>query len=147
MHYGRKFIDGDIANGTNEHCFLQFDSSSEPLVIKVSISPNSIENAENNMKDNTTWDFDAVHQKAVSAWEKELGNIRIDGTNEQKTIFYTGLYHAYLQPNVISDLNGDYMRTDYETGHLKSGEKHYSTFSLWDTYRAAHPLYTILKTH
>lgn len=145
MHYGHKFYDGDIANGTNERCFLQFEPSSEPLIVKVSLSPNSIENAEENMKDNLAWDFDAVRRKTVMAWEKELGNIRIEGTNDQKTIFYTGLYHAYVQPNVISDVDGDYMRTDYETGHLKPGEKHYSTFSLWDTYRAAHPLYTILK--
>ncbi len=145
MNYGIRFFDGDMANGTNEHCFLQFAPSSEPLLVKVSISPNSIENAESNMSDNPTWDFESVRQQAVASWENELGNVRIDGTNEQKTIFYTGLYHAYLQPNIISDLNGDYMRTDYATGRLEAGEKHYSTFSLWDTYRAAHPLYTILK--
>ena len=86
-----------------------------------------------------------MRQQAHDQWEKEMANIRIDGTQEQKTIFYTGLYHAYFQPNTVSDMNGDYMRTDYETGHLPKGERHYSTFSLWDTYRAAHPLYTLLQ--
>jgi predicted alpha-1,2-mannosidase len=86
-----------------------------------------------------------VRRQADEAWEKELGNIRIDATKDQKTIFYTGLYHAYTQPNQISDLNGEYMKTDFTTGKLSDGDCHYSTFSLWDTFRAAHPLYTLLK--
>lgn len=141
----RNFFDGDYANGTNEHCYLEFEPSTEPLLVKVAISPNSIENARLNMSENPGWDFDAVHKAAVDSWEKEMSNVRVDGTRDQKCIFYTGLYHAYIQPNVISDVNGDYMRTDYTTGRLPKGEQHYSTFSLWDTFRAAHPMYTLLK--
>lgn len=146
MHKKLKFFDGDRTNGTNEHCFLEFEESDQPLIVKVAISPNSVENARLNMAENPGWDFDRVHQNAVAAWEKELSNIRVDGTYDQKCIFYTGLYHAYIQPNTISDINGEYMRTDYVTAMLPKGDTHYSTFSLWDTFRAAHPLYTLLKT-
>lgn len=143
--YNEVFPNGDLANGRNVKCFLGFDESSEPLIVKVAISPVSIENAKENMQENPDFNFDAVHQKAVNAWEKELSNIRIDASDEQKAIFYTGLYHAYIQPNTVSDINGDFMKADYTTGHVQKGQTQYSTFSLWDTFRAAHPLYTILQ--
>lgn len=145
MNNSRRYYDNDQTNGQNCRIFLQFDEAPEPLLVKVAISPNSIENARENVAENPGWDFDSVHQKAVQAWEKEMDNIRIDATEDQKVIFYTGLYHAYLQPNIISDLNGDYMRTDYTTGRVPQGQVHQSTFSLWDTYRACHPLYTLLR--
>ena len=81
----------------------------------------------------------------MAAWEKELANIRIDGTDDQKAIFYTGLYHAYIQPNTVSDVNGAYTRSDFTDARLPEGETHYSTFSLWDTFRACNPLYALLK--
>lgn len=140
-----KLEGSDLVNGRNIKCFLQFAQSGEPLQAKVAISATSIENARANMSENKGLGFDKISNLARQAWEKELGNIRIDGTDDQKTIFYTGLYHAYLQPNIVSDLSGDYMRTDYTIARLPKGETHYSTFSLWDTFRAAHPLYTILK--
>ncbi|MCR5131200.1 MAG: GH92 family glycosyl hydrolase [Prevotella sp.] len=141
----RVFRDGKLSNGRNVRVFLSFGESSEPLLVKVALSPNSIENAKENMQENKGWDFEAVREKAHEAWQRELANIRIDGTEEQKVIFYTGLYHAYIQPNIISDINGTYPRTDFAEGRLPKGQGHYSTFSLWDTYRAAHPLYTILQ--
>ena len=74
----------------------------------------SVDNARENMEaENPGWDFEAVQQQAVAAWEKELANIRIDGTDDQKAIFYTGLYHAYIQPNTVSDVNGAYTRSDF----------------------------------
>ena len=106
---------------------------------KVALSPVSVANAKENMGENPGWDFDAVHRQAVAAWEKELANVRVDGTEDQKAIFYTGLYHAF------SDCNGEFMYADYTTGKLPAGETHYSTFSLWDTFRACHPMYTLLK--
>lgn len=140
------FVGGDVANGRNTKCFLSFGSASAPLLVKVALSPVSIENACANMAaENPDWDFDAVVRNAENAWERELSNIRIDGTDEQKAIFYTGLYHAYIQPNTISDANGDYVRSDYTVGRLAKGETQYSTFSLWDTFRACNPLYTLLK--
>jgi len=142
---GIYYHDGHIANGPDACCFLSFNDVSNPLIVKVAISPISSENAKNNMEENTGWDFDSIRQQTVEAWEKELSNIHVEGTLDQKTIFYTGLYHAYIQPNAFSDCNGEYMKTDYTIGQLMKGEINYSTFSFWDTYRAVHPLYTILK--
>ncbi|WP_255406384.1 GH92 family glycosyl hydrolase [Prevotella sp. KH2C16] len=140
------FLKGDVANGRNTKCFLSFSSTSEPLLVKVALSPVSVENARLNMeKENPSWNFDTIAKDAETAWEKELSNIRIDGTDEQKAIFYTGLYHAYIQPNTISDANGDYVRSDYTVARLPEGDTQYSTFSLWDTFRACNPLYTLLK--
>ena len=96
--------------------YLSFAPSSEPLIVKVALSPVSVANAKENMGENPGWDFDAVHRQAVAAWEKELANVRVDGTEDQKAIFYTGLYHAYIQPNTISDCNGEFMYADYTTG-------------------------------
>lgn len=141
----RIFRDGDVTNGRSVRAFLSFGEGTEPLLVKVALSAVSYDNAKLNMDENKGWDFDAVRQQADEAWEKELGNIHIDATKDQKAIFYTGLYHAYIQPNQISDLNGEYMKTDFTTGKLSDGDCHYSTFSLWDTFRAAHPLYTLLK--
>lgn len=140
------FPNGDVANGRDTKCFLSFGSTSGPLLVKVALSPVSIGNARANMeKENPSWNFDAVAENAEGAWEREFSNIRVDGTDEQKAIFYTGLYHAYIQPNTISDANGDYVRSDYTVGRLQEGETQYSTFSLWDTFRACNPLYTLLK--
>lgn len=137
---------GGIANGRNVKCFLSFKQSAEPLLVKVGISPVSVENAKENLEaENLAWDFDAVSSANREAWEHELGNVRIDGTDEQKAIFYTGLYHAYIQPNTISDVNGDYVKSDYTIGRLPKGDTEYSTFSNWDTFRACNPLYTLLK--
>ena len=140
------YVDGDVANGRDTRCFLDFGASSEPLIVKVALSPVSVDNARENMEaENPGWSFEAVQQQAVAAWEKELANIRIDGTDDQKAIFYTGLYHAYIQPNTVSDVNGAYTRSDFTDARLPEGETHYSTFSLWDTFRACNPLYALLK--
>ena len=143
--YNHIYHNGDCANGKDVKCFLSFEPSSEPLIVKVALSPVNADNARMNLRENDTWNFDAVRQKAVDAWEKELSNIRIEGTDDQKAIFYTGLYHAYIQPNTISDINGEFMFANYTTGRTEYGEAHYSTFSLWDTFRACHPMYTLLK--
>lgn len=137
---------GDVANGKETRCFLDFGNLSEPLTVKVALSPVSIEGARHNMEaENPGWDFDAIHRRAVKAWEGELANIRIDGTDDQKAIFYTGLYHAYIQPNAVSDVTGEYSRTDFSTARLPEGDTQYSTFSQWDTFRACNPLYTLLQ--
>jgi len=143
--YNHIYHNVDWANGKDVKCFLGFEPSSEPLIVKVALSPVNADNAQMNLRENDTWNFEAVRQQAVAAWEKELGNIRIEGTDDQKAIFYTGLYHAYIQPNTISDINGEFMYANYTTGKTEKGEAHYSTFSLWDTFRACHPMYTLLK--
>ncbi|HEY0176896.1 MAG TPA: glycoside hydrolase family 92 protein, partial [Pedobacter sp.] len=104
-----------------------------------------VENARENMKAELSgWDFDKVADKTADKWEKELGKIVVEGTPVQKQIFYTGLYHAFTQPNNMADVNGDYQASDLTIKNAPD-KKHYSTFSLWDTYRAAHPLYTLTQ--
>lgn len=144
----RRHVDTPVINGTNLHGLFSFDrKGNDELIAKVALSPVSIENARQNMTAEVpAWNFDEVSAAAEQSWENELGKIRIQGTDLQKTIFYTALYHTMVQPNTMSDANGEYMATDYTTRQLKEGETHYSTFSLWDTFRAAHPLYTLLHT-
>ncbi|MGF7229748.1 GH92 family glycosyl hydrolase [Arachidicoccus sp.] len=135
-----------IINGTNVRAALNFDTKdATPLLIKVGLSENSIANAKANLNAEISgWDFDGVVKQAQAKWEKELDKIKIEGTQEQKQIFYTGLYHAFTQPNNLADDNGDYMGADYSL-HKAADKTDYSTFSLWDTYRAANPLYTIIQ--
>lgn len=117
----------------------------EQVFVKVGISAVSIENARQNLAaEIPAWDFDAIVSNAENAWEKELEKIKVEGTEKQKRIFYTGLYHAFIQPNNIADVNGDFPEADFTVGNA-ADKKHYSTFSLWDTYRAAHPLYTLVQ--
>lgn len=142
----RKYVNTPVINGTNLQGLFRFDKKeSDVLITKVALSPVSIENARLNMaKEVPDWDFDSVVSTAEHAWEKELQKIIIQGTDLQKTIFYTALYHTMVQPNTMSDVNGEYMAADYTSRSVKADEIHYSTFSLWDTFRAAHPLYTLL---
>ena len=92
-----------------------------------------------------TWN--RKHRTGISTadWEKQLGKIEVKGTEVQKEIFYTALYHTMIQPNTMSDVNGEYMAADYTTRKVANNETHYTTFSLWDTFRASHPLYTLLE--
>ncbi|NTW24680.1 MAG: glycoside hydrolase family 92 protein [Lentimicrobium sp.] len=142
----RVYPDGIIANHTNLKMTATFDNNSnEPLIIKVGLSSVSYEGARANLAAEISgFDFDLEVSKVKKAWNKELSMIDIEGDEKQKTIFYTALYHTCIQPNNIADVNGDYININGEKCNAADG-KHYSTFSLWDTYRAAHPLYTIIQ--
>ncbi|MDA3853306.1 MAG: GH92 family glycosyl hydrolase, partial [Bacteroidales bacterium] len=135
-----------IANHKDLKTILTFDNNkAEPLSVKVGLSSVSYVGARNNLKaEISDFDFDRIKKKAENTWDKELAVIEIEGTPEQKEIFYTALYHTFIHPNNIADVNGDYIDSN---GELKNApdKKHYSTFSLWDTYRAAHPLLTITQ--
>ena len=105
-----------------------------------------MENARQNMEQEAPhWDFDRYMAAADADWEKQLGKIEIKGTEVQKEIFYTALYHTMIQPNIMSDVNGEYMAADYTARNVGDNETHNTTFSLWDTFRASHPLYTLLE--
>jgi predicted alpha-1,2-mannosidase len=136
----------NLINGTSVKAALNFNTANnEQLLVKVALSPVSVDNARQNMKAELAgWDFDNTVKQTAAAWEKELGKIAIEGTTEQKQIFYTGLYHAFTQPNNVADVNGDYQASDLTIKNAPD-KTHYSTFSLWDTYRAAHPLYTLIQ--
>lgn len=133
--------------GTSVKAVFNFDTKDgEKILVKVALSPVSIENARLNLKTEVPdWDFDQVARETENKWEKELQKVSVDGTKEQKEVFYTALYHAFVQPNNIADVNGDYQAPDMAVRSAPD-KTNYSTFSLWDTFRAAHPLYTILQT-
>lgn len=148
--HGTVYKDISVLNSTSLKAVFDFDTSDgQPLLAKIAISPVSVDNARQNMETELAgWNFDKTVQNAYDQWNKELGKIQIEANDVEKEIFYTALYHAFIQPNAMSDVNGDYMASDFTVKNINDnygGEGHYSTFSLWDTYRGAHPLYTILQ--
>ena len=120
-------------------------NAATPVFVKVALSPVSIGNAKLNMQQELPhWNFEQVIADADAAWNKQLNKIKIETINDaDKRVFYTALYHSIIAPSVFSDVNGDYRGADAKTYHDKSFTN-YTTFSLWDTYRAAHPLMTII---
>lgn len=123
-----------------------FDTEAgEEIYVKVALSPVSIENAKLNMTTELSgWDFGKTVVEANEAWNKELNKIQIETTDESvKRVFYTGLYHTMIAPSEFNDVNNDYMGTDKKV-YKNAPFTNYTTFSLWDTYRAAHPLMTII---
>lgn len=123
---------------------FSFDDATKPLLVRVGISAVSVDNAKANLRaEIKDWNFDRVAQEADAAWNDELGKIKVETPNlDDKTIFYTGLYHTMTAPSVFSDVNGQYRGSD---GKIYQGDfVNYTTLSLWDTYRAAHPLMTII---
>ena len=118
----------------------------EQILMKVALSPVSIEGAKANMQAELPgWDFDAVAQEAEKAWNNELGKIRIETADEDiRKIFYTALYHTMIAPSTFCDIDGAYRGADGQS-HADPGHITHTTFSLWDTYRAAMPLYSIFQ--
>ena len=123
---------------------LTFEDISKPVMVKCAISAVSVEDAKANLKAELPgWDFKATVAAANQAWNDELGKIDVDTDDETvRTIFYTALYHTMTAPSVFSDVTGNYRGAD---GKVHHGDfTNYTTFSLWDTYRAAHPLMTLI---
>lgn len=117
----------------------------EKISVKVSLSPTSYEGAKLNMSEIKGWDFNKVKQEAEQLWDKQLSKIEITETDKDKlSIFYTALYHTMVQPNIAQDIDGKYRGRDNKV-HNGEGFDYYSVFSLWDTFRAAHPLYTLIE--
>lgn len=116
----------------------------EEVLMKVALSTTGVEGAKANMAAEVPgWDFEGIRTAAKADWNSYLSRIEVEGTDEEKTNFYTSFYHALIQPNEISDVDGHY-RNAADSVVNATGGKFYSTFSLWDTYRAAHPFYTLM---
>lgn len=116
----------------------------EEVLMKVALSTTGVEGAKANMAAEVPgWDFEGIRTAAKADWNSYLNRIEVEGTDEEKTNFYTSFYHALIQPNEISDVDGRY-RNAADSVVNATGGKFYSTFSLWDTYRAAHPFYTLM---
>ncbi len=138
--------EGNMAKGAQLFARVNFAAGNqEPVYMKVALSPTSEEGAQLNMQTELSgWDFEKTIADAKAAWNKELNKVKVYTTDEaSKKIFYTSLYHTLFAPSEFCDVNGDYYGADKQM-HKDEGFVNYTTFSLWDTYRAAQPLMTIL---
>lgn len=117
----------------------------EKIQVKVALSPTGYDGAKKNLlAEMPDWDFNKVKEQAETLWNKELSKIEITSSDKNKnTIFYTALYHTMMQPNIAMDVDGLYRGRDNQL-HKAEGFDYYTVFSLWDTFRGAHPLYTLI---
>ena len=142
---GNQPQDRDAQNGRALLGVFDFGALKQPLVAKVAISTVSEANAVANLDaDGRGFDFDARRAEATAAWNKALASIDVDAPATQRTQFYTALYHAMLSPTLSMDSNGEYRGPDHQV-HKADGFSFYSTWSLWDVYRAQQPLMVLLR--
>ena len=149
MKFNRPVVDslylpmGETEKG--KRIIASFDMQpGDELMMKVALSTTSIDGAKKNLEaEIPAWDFEGVRATAHNEWNNYLSRIEIEGTDDEKTNFYTCFYHALIQPNQISDVDGMYRNAADSIVKAGTGA-FYSTFSLWDTYRAAHPFYTLV---
>ncbi len=136
-----------VKKGDNdEKVLFEFKlDKNEKLLVKVALSSVSEEGARKNMAAELPhWDFEKIKKEARDAWQKELNKIEVKGgTQERMKVFYTALYHTMIQPNIYNDVDGQYRGRDLKIHHAE-GFNYYTVFSLWDTFRAWHPLMTII---
>jgi predicted alpha-1,2-mannosidase len=133
--------------GENLKAFVQYATKdNETIFVKVGISAVSIDGARKNLETEIPdWDFSGIAGAADFKWNQALSKIRIEGgTDEQSTVFYTAMYHSLLNPNLYMDVDGQYRGMDLDV-HRAEDFVNYTVFSLWDTYRATHPLFTIIE--
>lgn len=139
--------DAQELTGKALKCVLFFDLTHDPVVlVKTGISGVSAESAGKNLKAELPgWEFERVRRDARAKWNAQLSRIQISTDNEtHRRVFYAALYHASLGPVLFDDVDGSYRGMDKQNHKLEAGRRNYTTFSLWDTFRAAHPLYTLM---
>ena len=141
-----RFRSKNEAAGTNLQFVAKFKThAGEVIQVKVAVSAVSAANALQNLDAEIPgWDFDKLVEATRVKWDAALGKIQIEGTQEQKETFYTSMYHASLAPNLYEDVNGDYRGFDQNI-HVAKGFTEYAVFSLWDTFRAEHPLLALIQ--
>jgi predicted alpha-1,2-mannosidase len=143
-----KRLDSSVreAKGTSLKCLVHSKTTEgEVILVKTGLSGVSAEAARKNLEAEIPgWDFAKVRGDAHAVWSRNLSRIKITTANARhKRIFYTGLYHMMVAPTLFDDADGQYRGMDGKVHQLPTGLHNYSTFSLWDTYRAAHPMYTL----
>ena len=148
IHFYMKFserLQSILYNKKKTVAGIDFGELQAPLLVKVGISAVSIQGAKANLEaEIPNWDFEKIRIETKASWENELSKIVVEGDSDtQKEIFYTALYHSLLVPNLYIDVDGKYNGTDLQTHH--TDDKHYTIFSLWDTFRATHPLFTLIQ--
>ncbi len=162
MQFSRPFVSAEIvsdnkpldpsvrdAKGTSLKCLLHFQTGDKEVIsVKTGISAVSEEGARKNVAAEIPgWDFEKVRRAAHASWNANLSRIKVETvTPRHKTIFYTALYHLLCAPTLFDDVDGQYRGMDGKIHRLPAGAHNYSTFSLWDTYRTAHPMYTLFLT-
>jgi predicted alpha-1,2-mannosidase len=139
-----KPLNGRNAEGRNLKAVFHFEPGATVLV-KSGISMVSASNAQGNLRaEQPGFDFEGTRARARGKWQAELSRIHVqDRSEERKTIFYSSLYHMMCAPTLADDANGQYRGLDKQVHQLAAGEHNYSTYSLWDTYRALHPSFTL----
>ncbi len=142
----------ELENGqkfTADSCYawIDFGNTTDQVLTKVSISSANYDGAAANLKKEIPhWSFDKVKRDASKSWKKELSKIKVESHNEEDLrTFYTAVYHAYIAPNTFSDALGNFKGPDGEIHSTHPHNTQYTVFSFWDTYRAAHPLFTITQ--
>ena len=145
---------GNVVKGKTEgkgkeiKAFVEYSTSSgEVILVKVGISHTSLEGARKNLgTEIPAWNFDEIKNQAEQEWENALSSLLVESKSKSnKNVFYTALYHAMLSPNIFSDVDGSYKGLDNEI-HSVENRDMYTVFSLWDTFRAEHPLFTIIDS-
>ncbi|MDB3937378.1 GH92 family glycosyl hydrolase [Flavobacteriaceae bacterium] len=144
---GNELTQSLINKGKNSGAFFTFSTeNNNEVYYRIAISFVSIENAkENLMSEKLNTSFDGYLTNTQNVWNKHLSKIKITTTNDDKKIqFYTNFYHSLIHPNIVSDINGDYMGADFKVYNNSNGKEHYSSFSVWDTYRTQAQLLAML---
>lgn len=142
-----KSTDGYGATFDGKEIAISFSNQvkkGEKILVKVALSLTGFEGAEKNiLAEGKSWNFEQIRQKAAKSWDKELSKIEVNSTDKNKlTTFYTALYHVFTQPNISNDVDGKYRGRDNQI-HTANHD-YYTVFSLWDTFRAYHPLMTLI---
>lgn len=142
-----RFRSRNEAAGTNLQFLAGYNTGPEDVItVKVAVSAvsaaNALENLDSEIPD---WDFDRVRNETRAKWDKELSRIQVEGSEWDKETFYTGMYHAFLAPNLYEDVTGEYRGLDSNI-HRAKGFQNYTVFSLWDTFRATHPLFALIQS-
>ena len=135
-----------FADDEHNNAVIGFDPDEVPLVMRIAISAVDVDGAKNNLKAELAegdFDFDALAQIAYDKWDQELQCISVQGQKADMTVFYTNLYHAMIAPNLYSDADGRYRAHDLQIYH--SDRPIYTVFSLWDTFRSLHPLFSLIQ--
>jgi predicted alpha-1,2-mannosidase len=146
LYNGYRFRSGSEASGNNLQVLAHYATRrDEQILVKIGISATSAANALQNLDaEIPDWGFDRVRRETRDKWNTELSKIEIEGSQAELETFYTSMYHAFLAPNLYEDISTEYRGLDHET-HRAKGFTNYAVFSLWDTYRATHPLFALIQ--
>jgi len=144
-----RFRSRNEAAGTNLQFLAEYKTRpDEAILVKVAVSATSAANALQNLDSEippANWDFEHVVRQTREKWDHELSRIEVEGSQSDKETFYTSMYHAFLAPNLYQDVTGEYRGLDSNI-HQAKGFKNYAVFSMWDTFRATHPLFALIQS-